>query len=136
MKEKLFVTLLLFCVQLWGVEGANNLYRVSNISSNGDYYIIVVMRNDSLFKIISRKNDIKLANNERIKKGHSYRFDLNCKNDSCGDKVTKPLCGIANYLDVTNKKEFIDGNTRIKFTKRYHYRIYMTKNLVGLYYVP
>lgn len=131
----LFSILLLFPIHLYSIERTSTLYKVSNISSNGDYYIIIVMRNDSLFKIISRKNKVKMPENESIKKGSFYYFDLNYQNDSFKDNRIKPLSGVANYFDVTNNKEFIDGNTKIKFTKRFHYRLYMTKNLIGLYYI-
>lgn len=134
--------LLFFCAALCtsysycsGVS--DTLFKVKRIKTKGDYYIIHAQRNDSLFKIISKKVQIdKNPDLEMIVKGKYYYFDfVNPIKESTKDKV-EPLSGVANHLDVKNKNMFVDGNTRIRFTKRFHYRLYTTNNLVGLYYIP
>lgn len=70
---------------------------------------------------------------EQLQKGKSYYLNLG------SNKITEevePLMGIANNLHVKDKPIFIDGNTKIRFTKRFHYRLYTTNNLKGLFYVP
>lgn len=74
-------------------------------------------------------------NLDLLKKREYYYFDFRNNNEPTENKI-EPLSGISNYLDVKNKNVFVDGNTRIRFTKRFHYRLYTTKNLIGLYYVP
>src|ERR1035437_280295 len=113
----LFSILILFPLHSYSIERTSSLYKVSNISSNGASYIIIALRSDSLFKIIPKKNKVKMPDNEKVKIGHFYHFDLNYQNDSLKDNIINPLCGVANYFDVTNNKEFVDGNTKIKFTK-------------------
>lgn len=133
--------LLFFCLVFsssyaYCIEKTEALYKVTRIKSKGDYYIIHAQRNDSLFKIISKK---VLMNNkpnlDLLKKREYYYFDFRNNNEPTENKI-EPLSGISNYLDVKNKNVFVDGNTRIRFTKRFHYRLYTTKNLIGLYYVP
>lgn len=122
---------------VYGIGKADSLYKILRIKTNGDYYIIHAQRNDSLFKIISKRVQVdKNHNLELLKKGEYYYFVFgDAKHKDNKDKV-EPLSGVANYLDVQNKYVFIDGDTKIKFTKRFHCRIYITKNLMGLYYVP
>ncbi|MBB3699098.1 hypothetical protein KMW28_07965 [Flammeovirga yaeyamensis] len=131
----IILTLLLSMVTLltYSMNKPHAKYKVIKVKTKGDYYIIHAMRNDSLFKIISKKVVIKESEFELLKKGKSYYFDFGSNID---EKGTEPLAGIANYLDVKNKPVFIDGNTRIRFTKRFHYRLYTSNNLMGLYYIP
>lgn len=116
-------------------EKSENLFKIKRVKSKGDYYIIIATRNDSLFKIISKKTHVSMSNLELIKKGGCYYFDFGSSNKKISEVKTESLSGFANYLDVKNNHVFIDGKTKIRFTKRFHYRLYTTKNLVGLYYV-
>lgn len=117
----------------YGIERVDTLYKVLKIKTKGDYYVIVAQRNDSLFKIISKKvSKEKYPDLELLKKGKCYYFDFD-KNDSTSVKA-EPLVGISNYLHV--KRSRFWGDTKIKFTKRFRYRLYTTKNIIGLYYSP
>lgn len=129
--------LVFYSLQVYSSEKADSLYKVLTIKTNGDYYVIQVQRNDSIFKIITKKvQPDKKANLKQLKKGEYYYFDFkDAKNEAKEAKVV-PISRIANDLDVQNKYVFVDGDTKIKFIKRFHYHLYTTKNLIGLYYVP
>lgn len=120
----------------YSVENTDTLFKVVKIKTKGDYYIIHAERNDSLFKIISKRVERNDSNLELLKRGGYYYFNFGTNNDGIVEEKTEPLSGIVNNLDVKNKSTFIDGNTKIKFTKRFHYRLYTTNNLIGLFYVP
>jgi hypothetical protein len=134
------ISILLFCLvisylQAYCLEKTDTLYKITSIKSKDSIYIIIARRNDSLFKIISIKSLTK-SNYEQLKRGGYYNFNFNNSNQKISDEKIKPLSGIANYSDIENKSVFIIGDIKIKFTKRFHYRLYMTKNLIGLYYIP
>lgn len=136
---KIIKALMLLCfvgfsiTKSYGVQKTDSLYKVLKIKEKGDYYVIIAQRNDSLFKIISKKiSPDKKPDLECLKKGKSYYFDFG-KVDSTTIESER-LVGIANYLHVTKSRFW--GDTKIKFTKRFHYRLYTTKNLIGLYYSP
>lgn len=124
----LFSSLYAYCI-----DNKDSTYRIVKIKTKGDYYIIHAEKNDSLFKLISKKVLIQEPDLELLKKGKSYYFDFG--NNKAIEEI-EPLIGIANNLDVKEKSIFIDGNTKIRFTKRFHYRLYTTNNLKGLFYVP
>jgi hypothetical protein len=50
------------------VVGQDVLFKVTRIKSKGDYFIIIAERNDSLFKIISKKVSLINPNLELLKK--------------------------------------------------------------------
>ncbi len=119
---------------LYATTNTDSLYRIVRIQSKGDYYIIRVQRNDSLFKIVSRVITLDSNSNlELIRKGNKYKFIWGIMDTDTSASV-EPLVGISNYLHV--KKSRYWGDSKIKFTKRFHYRLYNTRNLIGLYYVP
>lgn len=121
----------------YSIGKSDSLYKILKIYTRGDYHVIHAQRNDSLFKIISKKVlPDKKANLEQLKKGKYYYFDFGGEDNDTTKAKIDPLKGVMNYLDVKNNKFFIDGETKIKFTKRFHCRLYKTKNLIGLYYVP
>lgn len=133
----LFFVLIISFIKVYGTTKTDSLYKVVKIQRTKDYYLIHARRNDSLFKIISKKTILeKKTNLEKIKIGSYYYFDFNKKSNDDGKSEISPLAGIVNNLDVKNNNTFVDGKTRIKFTKRFHYRLYVTKNLIGLYYQP
>jgi hypothetical protein len=53
---------------------AQNAYRITKIDSTGNYYLIYALRNDSLFKIVSKKTT--QSNSKSIKTGGEYDFKL------------------------------------------------------------
>lgn len=117
-------------VEACAVEKADSLYKILKIKTSGDYYVIHAQRNDSLFKIVSKKVEVEEHYLDVLKEGKYYSFVFgNDNNDTTG---VKPLGGLASYLHV--KRSRFWGDTKIKFTKRFHYRLYTTKNLIGLYY--
>ena len=115
-------------------EKADSLFKVTKIKTIGDYYVIHAQRNDSLFKIVSRKLELEKTHLEMLRKGNYYNFDFGKENNGIANAEEEPLVGIANYLHV--KKSYFWGETKIKFTKRFHDRIYTTQNLIGVYYSP
>ena len=133
-KLSILLLILLFCLIFSSYAYCDDtLYKVIRIKSKGDYYIIHAQRKDSLFKIVSGKVPMNNKSNlEILKKGEYYYFDFR---DNESSKKGEVLSGIANNLDVKNKKVLIEGRTRIRFTKRAHYYLYTTKNLIGIYYV-
>lgn len=119
----------------YGAGNADSLYKILKIKTKGDYYVIHAQRNDSLFKIISKIVSLdKKPDLEQLRKGKSYYFDFGRTNHDTTKVETVPLSGSASYLHVKDSRFFNDGKTKIKFEKRFHYRIYMTRNLIGLYY--
>lgn len=106
------------------------------IKAKGDYYVIHARRNDSLFKIISKNAspDLKLGL-VLLRKGKRYYFDFGEENSDSSRVAIVPFTGNASYLHVKNSRFFVDGKTRIKFEKRFHYRLYSSRNLIGLYYL-
>jgi hypothetical protein len=120
--------------KVYGFDKVDSLYKILKVKTIGNYYVIHAQRNDSLFKIISKKVDLQNPHLEVLKKGKYYNFNFG-KEDKDTTKVkAEPLVGIANYLDV--KRSLYWSDTKIKCTKPFHYRIYTTKNLIGLYYSP
>jgi hypothetical protein len=129
-----------FYSNLYGVEKIDSLYKIVKIKSKNDYFIIEATRNDSLFLILSQKNidtkqdDKDFKNLEEIVKGKYHYFKL--INKKLPPNV---LLGTISYLHIKGGKKpfygFVDGKTKIKYKKKYHYKIYETNNLYGLYYV-
>ena len=133
----LFLCIALCSIQhIYSAENQDDLFRVIKIKTKRDYYIIHTKRNDILFKIISKKMQLDIPNLELLKKGNYYYFDIGINSKKATEDNIEALTGIANYLDVKNKPVFVDGNTKIRFTKRFHFRLYTTKNLIGLFYIP
>lgn len=118
----------------YGFDKADSLYRILKIKTIGDYYVIHAQRNDSLFKIVSIKVELKKPNLEVLTKGKYYNFSFGKEENDTTKVEAKPLAGNASYLHIKASRFW--GETGIKFTKRFHYRIYTTKNLLGLYYSP
>lgn len=50
------------------------LYKVKKIKATGQYYVIYAIKNDSTFKIVSKKE--KINDCRRIRKNESYPLDL------------------------------------------------------------
>lgn len=134
MKYLIFLFLIFGYVNSFGQE-CDSLFKVTKISLKGNYYNIEATKNDSVFLIISKKvdnfNGDTLA---KIKKGKSYSFDFAIADNTCNSDSIQPLKGIMNHLDI--HFVYIDKEIKIKTSKRHHYRVYSTKNLIDLYYVP
>lgn len=130
--------MLLFIVVLCGylgncAEENDILYKVVNIRTKGEYFVIIVERNDSLFKIMSKKVTTKPSHLVKIEKGGCYYFDFGYGRE----RITgKPLSGNASYLHVEKKRFVTLGNTKFRFKKRFNNRLCTNVNLIGLYYIP
>lgn len=107
-------------------DKTETLYKVVAIKERNSYYIIHAKRNDSLFKIISRKVDNNDKSQKKIKRGEYYLFEF-------GDKNFKNHPKRINYMDIYSVQ--VSENDFIKLTKRFHHKLYETSNLKGLYYV-
>jgi hypothetical protein len=126
---------ILSSLRTYCVEKPDTLFMVTRIKSKADYYIIHAIRNDSLFKIISIKVSTVNPNLELIRRGSFYSFKFNYSNVNLADASPEPLSGVANPLEI-HRTVLRDEIFGLKLTRRFHYRIYSAKNLIGLYYVP
>lgn len=119
----------------YAIEKGDTLYKILKIKETGDYYVIHAQRNDSLFKIVSKKVSLDPKPRlELLRKRKFYYFYFGKEDNETTNVEVEPLVGIANNLHV--KRSRFWGDTKIKFTKRFHYRLYTSKNLIGLYYSP
>lgn len=66
--------LLLFVSTCALSNAQTSYYNVNKIKTLGKYYVIYVSRNDSIYKIVSKKE--KVNNCNRIKKNKSYLLNL------------------------------------------------------------
>lgn len=118
----------------YGATNEDSLYKVIKIKRNGDHYIVNAKRNDSLFKIISKKVSPDITPDlEKLRKGKHYYFEFYIDSN---DKVKSapPLTGIASYLHVKRRGFLRSRKWRTRRPERFHYRTYETRNLIGLYY--
>lgn len=130
------ICLLVFSITTaYGAGDEDPLYKILKIKTQGGVLCVIhAQRNDSLFKIISKIVSLdKKPDLEQLRKGKSYYFDFGRTNHDTTKVEAVPLSGSASYLHVKNSRFFNDGKTKIKFEKRFHYRIYTTRNLIGLY---
>ena len=119
---------------LYATTNTDSLYNIVGIKKRGDYYVIRAQRNDSLFKIVSAIVSLdNYSNLQQIRIGNKYKFTWGFI-DKDSSYIVEPLVGNSSYLHV--KKSLYWGDSKIKFTKRFHNRLYSTRNLFGLYYVP
>jgi hypothetical protein len=69
------VVAIMSCTQMGGKYSNEDLtYRVYKIDSINNYYLIYASKNDSLYKIVSKKETMKNCN--RIQKNGEYDFKL------------------------------------------------------------
>jgi hypothetical protein len=100
-----FVTISI--TRVYGIEKTDSLYKVLKIKTAGDYYVIYAQRNDSLFKVISKKVPLeKRTDLELLRKGLCYYFDFGKKENEASKDRIEPLSGIINNLDVKNNHVF------------------------------
>ena len=78
----------------FGSRNTDTLYKVVKIKTIGDYYVIHARRNDSLFKIISKKAspDFKLGW-VLLRKGERYCFDFGGEISDSSGAETVPFTG-------------------------------------------
>jgi hypothetical protein len=127
------ITLFLCCNQyyyknvskLTDYKEKTNRLLINEIKIINQYYIIFATRNDSIFKIVSKKNLLIKCDNV-IKVGETYNFDLVkiFPNDSIfGIKIVPTF-------DVSGMR--FEDNTEIRTEKSSHYSLYEAKKLNGI----
>ena len=134
--SKLIIAVL---ITFWGykafhysrVSGQNNpltsdVYKIVEIDSLRNYYLIYAQRSDSLFKIVSKKAQNNDSFCERIKTGLSYRFSLNSMSVING----RPITPSASTYEVSGIA--VDDTTYVLFDTRSHWDLYYTNDLSGL----
>ncbi|MCL9807716.1 hypothetical protein NAT51_19520 [Flavobacterium amniphilum] len=102
-------------------------FTVYKITSVKNYNLIYARRNDSIFKIVSKKNISKDCNKIKINEIYDFKLQSILKNRFKNTKFKAPV----NYLDINC---FIfEGDVKICKEKGI-YDLYYTENLNGLCY--
>jgi hypothetical protein len=107
------------------INGTNdfNLYKVNKIDSINNYYILYVKRNDSLFKVVSKKQINTNCKSVHIHKSYDFKLNL-MKLSINGNNVSVP-----NNLDIQcfqfDEKTTICNEPNV-------YGLYFTESLNGL----
>ncbi len=101
-------------------------YKIVEIDSIRNYYLIYAQRSDSLFKIVSKKVQTNEPFCEMIKIGLSYSLLLNSMSKING----RPITPSASKYKVSAIA--VDDSTFIPFDTRSHWDLYYTNNLSGL----
>jgi len=106
----------------------NTTYKVYKIDSINSYYLIYAKKNDSLFKIVSKKATPN--NDEKIKINKRYSFKLH-------SSLISFYIGKAfvNMKDLHIGGFAYDDSTVITREKDLHYELYYADNIIGLYFV-
>ena len=86
MKNYIFIVLMVLfssCVGKKSTVTENKVegYRIEKIKKKGDWYIIYAVKEDTLYKIISKENKKGVSDCQRIKKGNKYKFQLKSEKD-------------------------------------------------------
>lgn len=109
---------------------STSAYKVYKIDSINSYYLIYAKKGDSLYKIVSKKEDAKGF--ERIKINKSYEFELHSTllNRQIGNTTILPqnslLVNCFSYDDST--KICLEGDS---IRDLYH-----ADNIKGIYFIP
>ncbi|NCC99667.1 MAG: hypothetical protein EOL95_08225 [Bacteroidia bacterium] len=100
-------------------------YTITKIKEHNSFYVIYAQRNDSIFKIISKKDTVSFYC-ETIKKGKEYNLDLLTffPNDTILGMSVAPNLGIRGV-------GLADGSI-VEVEKKSHSHLYMATNLNGL----
>lgn len=126
------------------VQGNVSGFLIKKITNKNSWHIIYAQKQDSLYKIVVEKKNVKSKNCEKITVGQYYDFELLSRRENIpviGGIKLRP----ANYLDVESSayvKEGIecylyDNKTEIcTEPKKRIYDIYYTSDLNGLCYDP
>lgn len=128
----LFVLLIFFCSSIGTAqvirEKPDYLLKINRVNDIKSYYIIYAQRNDSIFKIISKKQENTNNPCEKIEIGKSYLLNLKVifPHDSIfGFKIMNPL-------DVRGME--LEGGVSVIIEEESHCKIYEAENLNGLCY--
>lgn len=99
-------------------------YKVYKIKSINNLYILYAKRNDSIFEIVSRKQEQAMCAN--VKVGYYYNFILQSNLENKESQFYTPR---SNRLLVTHSNFY---GTAVPLEKRARYDLYTAKNLKGL----
>ena len=106
-----------------------NFYKIDSINS---YYLIYLKRNDSLFKIISKKRVLQKCNQLVLQSNYYLQLQsINVYGQRVGNLKTQGV----NYLDGRSRCKKFDDSTEICM-ERYVHDLYVTEDLVGKCYNP
>ena len=121
------VTLFVGCISSLQIDDSLSisLYRIKKIEDMNSLFVITAQRNDSLFRIISTKDD-KLMDGTEIQEGKMYPLKL---------KKIFPVDSISRYPVALNLGISIGLTDKYSepLQKRFHNTIYTSLNLRGLY---
>jgi len=93
------LTLLLifsFSLRLNGQDQENNLFLIKQIKSKNGFYIIYASKNNTLYKVVSKKEKPKVCECNKIVVGKYYSLDLHSNIPEINGVRMLP----ANYLDI------------------------------------
>ena len=80
------VILFLLCASVGVLSSAQTpMYKVSKIKTVGKYHVIYAVKNDSTYKIVSKKE--KINDGRRIRKNESYPFMISIIKSLAGPEV-------------------------------------------------
>ncbi|BDD02926.1 hypothetical protein AUTU_04090 [Aureibacter tunicatorum] len=126
-------------VNLCTLDSVKNVYTIEKIKSKKSFNIIYASNNDNIYKIIVKKNK-KYKGDIRIKVGRSYKLDIKTQRESAEEKVSSPdqvkLLPPINYLDLSPCREYEGGSEICIEPDKGIYTLYLTDDIIGLYYVP
>lgn len=107
-------------------------YEIEKIDSINNWYILNAKKNDTVYKIISKKINLANGKCEKIKIGEKYRFSLHSRNEN-PPTINGVKLRPQNYLDI--RCYSFDEKTEICIEpEKGIYNLYFTKELQGLCY--
>jgi len=108
----------------------NTSYLIKKIKSKHDWYIFYAVRNDTTYKIVSKKETVQNKASIKIVVGKYYNLILHSNIPVIDGVKMQPI----NYLDV--ECLHFDTNTIICIEpKKGIYDLYSAENIKGLYYI-
>ncbi len=110
---KIFTTILAIYI-LYNVQGGEPQYKIEKIKSVNGYYVIYASRNDSIFKIVSKKANHQVCS-EKIKKNRCYMLKFEEVNSLAGPEV-----------------ECFSFDERTEICRELGIGLYVSTNLAGL----
>lgn len=128
-KHLISILLTLITLVLWscstkqtsGSFHSKDYYHVSKIKKIKDFYVIELMRNDSVFTALSLVNGTEIG--KKIRKGNNYTLSLK--------KIFPAERRIA--YDGKTSAPFVFRNVKIKRNIRNHWSVYIITNMSGVF---
>lgn len=114
-----FTLFLLLCFWFKKIQ-KEKTYQIKKIESINNWCVIYVIRNDSTYTILSKKNDANNSDGDRIRIGYYYNLKLSSIPSTVNDFKMIPINMITKGASV-----IINQNLTT-------YKVYMSANLKGL----